>query len=85
MAAVVGTMLAAPVSATTRGAASTAAAAHRRPPPVEVQILAVNDFHGHIASTRLWLGQNVGRADVLAAYVRQAEAEVSPLGDGLRR
>ncbi len=44
---------------------------------MELQILAVNDFHGHIASTMLWLGQNVGRADILAAYTRQAEAEAS--------
>ena len=74
VAAVVGTMLAAPVSANTRGAASTAAP--QGPPPVEVQILAVNDFHGHIATTGTWLGQSVGRADVLAAYVQQAEEDV---------
>ena len=75
VAAVVGTMLAAPVSATTRGAASIAPPL-QGPPPVEVQILAVNDFHGHIATTGTWLGQSVGRADVLAAYVQQAEEDV---------
>ncbi|MGH8926146.1 MAG: bifunctional metallophosphatase/5'-nucleotidase [Acidimicrobiia bacterium] len=49
------------------------------PPPVELQILAINDFHGAIAPSpdQLWLGQPVGRADFLASHIREAEAGVS--------
>jgi 5'-nucleotidase len=79
IAALVGTLMAAPVTAAPSSESTdsaAAAAAVAAPPVVPLQILAVNDFHGHIASTMLWLGQNVGRADTLAAYVRQAEAGV---------
>ena len=58
------------------------------PPPVELQILAINDFHGAIAPVpeQLWLGQPVGRADVLASHIREAEegvrnSEVVSAGD----
>ena len=60
------------------------------PKPVELQILAINDFHGAIAPTpnQTWpTGPDpdgagplpapiapVGRADVFASYIRQAEA-----------
>lgn len=41
---------------------------------VELQILAINDFHGNIATTGSWSDQDVGRADYLATYIRDAEA-----------
>ncbi len=48
------------------------------PKPVELQILAINDFHGAIAPVpdQLWLNQPVGRADYFASHIRQAEAGV---------
>jgi 5'-nucleotidase len=62
------------------------------PPPVELQILAINDFHGAIAPTpdQVWpTGPDpdgsgpllaptapVGRADFLASHIREAEAGV---------
>lgn len=48
------------------------------PPPVELQILAINDFHGAIAPSpdQLWLGQPVGRADFFASHIRGAEEGV---------
>jgi 5'-nucleotidase len=53
-------------------------AAAAGPPPVELQILAINDFHGAIAPTpdQLWLGQPVGRADFFASHIREAEEGV---------
>lgn len=42
--------------------------------PVELQILAINDFHGNIATSSSSFG-GVGRADYLAANVRAAEAD----------
>lgn len=44
------------------------------PPPVPLQILAINDFHGNIATTSSSFG-GVGRADFLAANIAAAEAE----------
>jgi len=41
---------------------------------VELQILAINDFHGNIATTSGAFG-GVGRADFLAANMRAAEAD----------
>ncbi|HKY48258.1 MAG TPA: bifunctional metallophosphatase/5'-nucleotidase [Acidimicrobiia bacterium] len=48
------------------------------PPPIELQILAINDFHGAIAPSpdQLWLGQPVGRADFFASHIRGAEEGV---------
>lgn len=43
-------------------------------PPVKLQILAINDFHGNIATTDTFRG--VGRADYLAANVQAAERNV---------
>lgn len=43
---------------------------------VDLQILAINDFHGNIATTGFWLGQPVGRADFFASHIREAEAGV---------
>jgi 5'-nucleotidase len=43
---------------------------------VNLQILAINDFHGHIATTSGAFG-GVGRADFLAANIRAAEAEAA--------
>lgn len=45
------------------------------PPFVELQILAINDFHGAIAPVpdQLWLSQPVGRADFFASHIRGAE------------
>ncbi len=44
------------------------------PPPVELQILAINDFHGNIATSSGSFG-GVGRADYLAANIAAAEAD----------
>ncbi|HEY3427255.1 MAG TPA: metallophosphoesterase, partial [Acidimicrobiia bacterium] len=46
-----------------------------KPPFVELQILAINDFHGAIAPVpdQLWLDQPVGRADFFASHIREAE------------
>jgi 5'-nucleotidase len=48
---------------------------------VELQILAINDFHGNIATTGEWgpdgSEQPVGRADFFAAHIDQAEANAS--------
>ena len=44
--------------------------------PLQLQILAINDFHGNIATTSGAFG-GVGRADYLAANIRAAEAEVA--------
>jgi 5'-nucleotidase len=43
--------------------------------PVELQILAINDFHGAIAPVpdQLWLNQPVGRADFFASHIDAAE------------
>ena len=41
---------------------------------MNLQILAINDFHGNIATTSGAFG-GVGRADFLAANMRAAEAE----------
>ena len=40
---------------------------------IPLQILAINDFHGNIATTSGSFG-GVGRADYLAANIRKAEA-----------
>ena len=40
---------------------------------IPLQILAINDFHGNIATTSSSFG-GVGRADFLAANIRKAEA-----------
>ncbi|MDR7073923.1 bifunctional metallophosphatase/5'-nucleotidase [Fictibacillus barbaricus] len=42
---------------------------------LNVQLLGVNDFHGQIDVTRKVAGQDVGRADYLAAYLKQRESE----------
>ena len=42
------------------------------PPPVELQILAINDFHGNIATSSGSFG-GTGRADYLAANIAAAE------------
>jgi len=44
------------------------------PLKVDLQILAINDFHGHIATTSDGFG-GTGRADFLAANIQAAEAE----------
>jgi 5'-nucleotidase len=48
------------------------------PRAIELQILAINDFHGAIAPVpdQLWLGQPVGRADYFASHIAGAEADV---------
>ena len=45
-----------------------------QPPPVDLQILAINDFHGNIATTSSAFG-GVGRADYLSANMATAEAD----------
>lgn len=42
---------------------------------IPVQILGINDLHGQLNVTRKVSGKNVGRADYLAAYLKQREAE----------
>lgn len=42
---------------------------------VAVQILGINDLHGQLNVTRKFNGRNVGRADYLAAYLKQRAAE----------
>jgi len=54
--------------------ASTGTAGTERAPEVNLQILAINDFHGNIATTSGAFG-GVGRADFLAANMRAAEAD----------
>ncbi|MBS4174701.1 5'-nucleotidase C-terminal domain-containing protein [Bacillus sp. FJAT-49736] len=46
------------------------------PHPIEVQILGINDLHGQLDVTRTVGSRNVGRADVLAAYLKQKKAQV---------
>jgi 2',3'-cyclic-nucleotide 2'-phosphodiesterase / 3'-nucleotidase / 5'-nucleotidase len=41
---------------------------------VKVQILGINDFHGQIDITKTVNGKPVGRADYLAAYLKEREA-----------
>ena len=50
-------------------------AATAEPEGVQLRILAINDFHGHIATSSSAFG-GVGRADYLAANVAAARAEV---------
>jgi 2',3'-cyclic-nucleotide 2'-phosphodiesterase (5'-nucleotidase family) len=45
-----------------------------RNPPVEVKILAINDFHGQITSGKKVSGRPVGSAPVLASYFKAAMA-----------
>jgi 2',3'-cyclic-nucleotide 2'-phosphodiesterase (5'-nucleotidase family) len=42
---------------------------------LDVQLLGVNDFHGQIDITRNIGGEAAGRADYLASYLKQREAE----------
>jgi len=42
---------------------------------IDVQLLGVNDFHGQLDVTRKVGGKAAGRADYLAAYLKQREAE----------
>jgi 5'-nucleotidase len=44
---------------------------------VPLQILSINDFHGNIETTGSWLGEDVGRADYLAAHLRAAADAVT--------
>lgn len=46
------------------------------PRSFEVQLLGVNDFHGQLDVTRTVSGRSVGRADYLAAYLKQEKAKV---------
>ncbi len=60
----------APVGA---GTEEGARAGDRRGEPVDLQILAINDFHGNIATSSGSFG-GTGRADYLAANIQAAEA-----------
>lgn len=42
---------------------------------IQVQLLGMNDFHGQLNVTRKVGGKEVGRADYLAAYLKQQEKE----------
>lgn len=46
-----------------------------RPPDIQLRILAINDFHGHIATTSDAFG-GVGRVDYLASNISAAREEV---------
>ena len=52
------------------------AQAKAKPPTVSLQILAINDFHGHINTNGVFAGVPVGRADILATHIRNEEAGV---------
>jgi 5'-nucleotidase len=69
--AILGALAVAPVSAT-KGDNNGQGAENSK--EVHLQILAINDFHGNIATTSGAFG-GVGRADFLAANMRAAEAE----------
>jgi 5'-nucleotidase len=69
--AMLGALAVAPVSAT-KGDNNGQGAENSK--EVHLQILAINDFHGNIATTSGAFG-GVGRADFLAANMRAAEAE----------
>ncbi len=69
--AMLGALAVAPVSAT-KGDNNGRGAGNSN--EVHLQILAINDFHGNIATTSGAFG-GVGRADFLAANMRAAEAE----------
>jgi 5'-nucleotidase len=45
------------------------------PDQVPVQILAINDFHGHISPDQKVNGRPVGSAPVLAAYLKKAQKD----------
>ena len=45
------------------------------PDQVPVQILAINDFHGHISPDQQVNGRPVGSAPVLAAYLKKAQKD----------
>jgi 5'-nucleotidase len=45
------------------------------PDQVPVQILAINDFHGHISPDQKVKGRPVGSAPVLAAYLKKAQKD----------
>ncbi len=47
----------------------------QRPGQVSVQILAINDFHGHLAPGTTVNGRPVGSAPVLAAYLKKAQRD----------
>jgi 5'-nucleotidase len=42
---------------------------------IQVQLLGINDLHGQLDVTRKVAGKDVGRADYLAAYLKQHEAQ----------
>jgi 5'-nucleotidase len=44
-------------------------------PNIKVQILGINDFHGQLNVSRKVDNKDVGRADYLAAYLKQREAQ----------
>lgn len=53
------------------------AAAAAKPPPVEVQLLGLNDFHGHLerSTPGSIAGVRAGGAEFLATHLRRLEAE----------
>ena len=48
---------------------------YQYPEMVPVQILAINDFHGHISADQKVKGRPVGSAPVLAAYLKKEQRE----------
>ena len=63
-----------PTAPTPEHTQSASTAATMEPKDVPLRILAINDFHGHIATTSSAFG-GVGRVDYLAANVAAARAE----------
>jgi len=74
--AILALWFAVPVGAQPVGSETAGSDASRRGRTVDLQILAINDFHGNIATTGTWLSQPVGRADFFATHIREAEAGV---------
>ncbi|GGE09519.1 bifunctional metallophosphatase/5'-nucleotidase [Marinithermofilum abyssi] len=54
---------------------SSSAAVTTQPKPVELQILGINDLHGQLNVTRNVNNRPAGRADYLATYLREREAQ----------
>src|SRR5947208_1368671 len=48
---------------------------HQKNRLIDVQLLGINDLHGQLDVTRKVGGKDVGRADYLAAYLEQREAQ----------
>ncbi|MFC4076377.1 bifunctional metallophosphatase/5'-nucleotidase [Salinithrix halophila] len=73
MRASLGALLCAVAVAAPTGAVD--ASTKKHPKPVNVQLLALNDFHGQLNVSKTVNGKPAGRADYLASHLKQREAE----------